>query len=128
MDEVTFEQSKKTLTTEWQKEVMGLVLASGIEGITNLELQEVTGKGHGATSGALSRLHASGHIFRLKEKRKKHSVYAAPYAAVAGREIVSPMDHSGSPKDGPCTRPECVAMEQLYIAAAEELRELKGKK
>lgn len=42
---------------------------------------------HGQSSGALSRLHKPGHIFRLEEKRENRSVYVLPAFAGARRTI-----------------------------------------
>lgn len=94
MEEKTYKQSGKTLTSEWQKQVYAYVSTCGEEGLTDLELQEITGKGHGSTSSALSTLHKNGYIERLREKRLKSSVYVLP-RYVGEREILPPMTNTG---------------------------------
>lgn len=109
--------------SEWQREVLKHVLSAGKQGLTAPEVQLLTGKGHGAVSAALSRLHAAGDAYRLKEKRERHSVYVARWKMVDGREVLLPKGRIK--KTEPCDRPECLAMEALYADLSQELADLK---
>ena len=66
--------SSATDTFEW-------VTTAGGAGLTVAELREDTGWHHGVASSALSSLHASGKIVRLKAKRDRCHVYVAPQHA-----------------------------------------------
>lgn len=48
------------------------------QGVTWKDLSIVSGHGHGATSGALSRLHKSGQCARLKDRRERCFIYVLP--------------------------------------------------
>lgn len=51
------------------------VESTGHWGLTCRELEMMTRMGHGAASGALTRLHRAGYVKRLTEKRGKQQVY-----------------------------------------------------
>lgn len=94
MEEHTYIQSGKTITSAWQKEVYKLVTAEGAFGMTDGEVQNATGTGHGSTSSALSSLHRAGYLARLKEKRGKFTVYVHP-KFIKKRETLPPMTNKG---------------------------------
>jgi hypothetical protein len=58
--------------------VFRLVTAAGPHGITSREAEARLNLGHGTVSGALSNLHRSGTITRLRERRDRHGVYVLP--------------------------------------------------
>lgn len=94
MDDKTFAQSGKVLTSAFQKKVYARVKQSQKKGVTDQQIQDHTGRGHGSTSSALSTLHKNGYIVRLKEKRNGFTVYVLPEFA-NGREILPPMTNKG---------------------------------
>jgi hypothetical protein len=55
-------------------------------GLTWSELSEITNWHHGTSSGALSVLNKAGRLVRLKERRKRSSIYVAP-EFVNGRAV-----------------------------------------
>jgi hypothetical protein len=58
--------------------VLGYLEVMGLEGLTVKELREVTDWHHGKASSALSNLHKTGEIVRLRESRDKCKVYVLP--------------------------------------------------
>lgn len=112
-----YEQSGKELTSEWQREVLALVIASGTFGITDVELQKATKRGHGSTSSALSTLHKKGFIHRLKEKRGKNTVYVHPKNRM-DRDILPPMTNKGLI---PVDHEDCEALEAVLVNKIEAL-------
>lgn len=85
--------------TIFRDEVFEIVHARAVMGVTDSELQKMTGKGHGATSSALSILHKRGLLVRLKEKRQRFSVYVTP-EYVEGREVVARKQREVSQQSG----------------------------
>jgi len=73
------------VTAQRQRETVRLVRWKGKEGLTWLQLAQITGMHHGSASGALSRLHRAGQIARLTEKRGRSAIYVLP-EHVQGRE------------------------------------------
>jgi predicted transcriptional regulator len=51
---------------------------AGPSGYTSSEIEGITGLHHGIISGALSNLHRSGSIVRLKERRRRSGIYVLP--------------------------------------------------
>jgi hypothetical protein len=116
MDEKTYHQSGKTLTSEFQQQVFSYVRTRGSYGVTDAELQGYFDKGHGSTSSALSTLHKNGYICRLKEKRGRFTVYVAP-GHVDDRETHPPYTNKGlipTSCTGDCDNPACMSMEKMY--------------
>lgn len=73
------EREDKSGVTGWrQKEVLALLQAAGREGMTVHELEIALVLGHGAASGALTRLHRAGYILRLTERRGDQEIYVLP--------------------------------------------------
>jgi hypothetical protein len=66
------------LTADREREALDYILASGADGTTCEEYEIATTLGHGPASAALSRLHHSGLIRRLKLQRGGQQVYVAP--------------------------------------------------
>lgn len=60
------------------RQVYALVVASGAQGVTDPEVQHAFRLGHGASSGALTRLHRQGRIARTTERRNRNQVYVLP--------------------------------------------------
>lgn len=85
----TRDASGKTATV--QQTVLVHVLRRGGDGITIAELRnEIPGEHHGTLSGALTALHKSGQVTRLKDERRgKCSVYVHRNC-VEGRETIAP--------------------------------------
>jgi len=73
---VTADKSGKTGKNQ-QEVLQQLELARG-RGVTWQELSDATGWHHGTASGALSVLHKTGLITRLKDKRGKCAIYVLP--------------------------------------------------
>jgi hypothetical protein len=94
MDERIFKQSGKTLTSRFQREVLAVVSSRGVMGVTDAELQKMTGKGHGSTSSTLSTLHKNGYLARLKERRMGNTVYVHTQY-VLERPTLPPMTNTG---------------------------------
>lgn len=62
--------------TGWRMaQVHNIVRLSAKKGMTCAELEQSLGLGHGAVSAALTRLHKSGHLTRLQERREGQEVY-----------------------------------------------------
>lgn len=61
-----------------QEEVLALVRRRGYGGLTVHEGEVTLDRGHGAVSGALTRLHRSGKIVRITERRFGQEVYVLP--------------------------------------------------
>lgn len=112
MEEKTYKQSGKTLTSEFQKAVYETVAARHGYGVTDIELQRITGKGHGSTSSALSTLHKNGYIERLKDKRDQNTVYVLPQY-VEGRETLPPMTNTGEKSEVKELRKKLKKVEEL---------------
>lgn len=74
----TSEAAQGKVTGKRAIEVHGAVKSQGIHGITCRELQAFMMIGHGAASGALTRLHRGGHVVRLQESRSSQQVYVVP--------------------------------------------------
>lgn len=75
-------------TSHRQSVTLGNVEAMGREGLTVVDLREITGWHHGQASGALSVLHKEGRIARLQERRDRCHVYVG-LDHVDGRETAS---------------------------------------
>jgi len=58
-----------------QRKVIALLLGAGARGLTWHEIADRTGQHHGQVTGALSVLHKTNHIARLRQKRAGSSVY-----------------------------------------------------
>ncbi len=114
----TYAQSGKTLTSRFQQEVLALVQSRGVMGVTDGELQHLTGKGHGSTSSALSTLHKRGYLSRLKAKRGKFTIYVYP-AYLQGREVHPPYTNKGLL---PSDHSVCEATEAVLILEIENLK------
>lgn len=112
MDEKTYKQSGKTLTSEWQQEVLSYVASMGSHGVTDAELQGYFNRGHGSTSSALSTLHKRGHLARLKEKRNRFTVYVAT-KYVGDRETLKPMTAKGDISEVVELRKKLAEIEEL---------------
>lgn len=69
-----------------QQQVHALLREAGPHGLTDPEVQSALVIGHGASSGALTRLHRDGRIARLTERRARNEVYVMPWW-VNGRPI-----------------------------------------
>lgn len=67
--------------------VYSYVASAGKIGYTSAELRNIMKQHHGKVSGALSNLHRSGSIVRLREKRGRSGIYVLP-KHVDGRETV----------------------------------------
>jgi hypothetical protein len=80
------------------EQVLKLVTDHGENGATTGELEYITRAGHGAISGALTRLHRSGNIVRLQRRRNGKQVYVAPQ--FAGDEEQSPYRPNVAYRDG----------------------------
>jgi DNA-directed RNA polymerase subunit RPC12/RpoP len=72
-------------TRSTQNQILGHIFLERENGMTWKELADITGWHHGTVSGALSVLHKTNRIARLKEKRNKCRVYVTP-EYVEGRE------------------------------------------
>lgn len=66
------------ITAQRQIDTMNLLEKVNQQGLTWNELAFHYGWHHGQASGALSNLHKTGHIVRLKETRDKSHVYVLP--------------------------------------------------
>ena len=65
--------------TGWrQQRILQTLELRGGRGRTVGEVEQGMKMGHGAASGALSRLHRAGHVVRLKERRNGQEVYIHP--------------------------------------------------
>lgn len=115
----TFQQSGKELTSEFQKEVLSFVGMRGSSGATDREVQGYTNRGHGSTSSALSTLHKRGYLCRLREKRERFTVYVQPQY-VQGRDILPPMTNKGL---FPVDHAECEATEAVLLQMIDSLKE-----
>jgi len=73
------------VTAKRQRETIRLLEWKGAEGLTWLQLAQITGMHHGSASGALSTLHKAGRIARLTERRGRSAIYVMP-EGVHGRE------------------------------------------
>jgi len=73
------------VTAKRQRETLRLLEWKGAEGLTWLQLAQITGMHHGSASGALSTLHKAGRIARLTERRGRSAIYVIP-EGVHGRE------------------------------------------
>lgn len=91
-------QDKSGRSKRQQQRTLGLVgetnviigrRTGGYYGLTVHELCSATDMHHGQASRALSVLHKSGLLQRLKERRGRASIYVLP-EYVAGRETVAP--------------------------------------
>lgn len=71
-----------------QGQILEQVAATGADGLTAAEARAVFGKHHGAVSGAMSVLHATGKIERLSERRSNYKIYIDP-AHVGNRRTES---------------------------------------
>lgn len=80
------------------EQVLKIVTDHGEVGATTADIEYITNAGHGAISGALTRLHRSGNIVRLKRYRSGKQVYVAPQ--FAGNEEVSPYRPNVAYRDG----------------------------
>lgn len=61
-----------------QRQVYEMLRAAGRLGLTDREVQASLDIGHGASSGALTRLHREGLIVRLAERRQRNEIYVLP--------------------------------------------------
>ena len=66
------------ITAQRQIDTMNQLEIAGQQGLTWNELAYHYGWHHGQASGALSNMHKTGHIMRLKETRNKSHVYVLP--------------------------------------------------
>jgi ribosomal protein S25 len=80
------DRDEKQITSRDQREARRLLAEQRGGGLTQAELQEEMGVGHGTASQVLSNLHAAGHVARLVERRKRSHVYVLP-EHVDGREL-----------------------------------------
>lgn len=74
----TSEAAQGKVTGKRAIEVHEAVQATWNHGMTCKELQKSLSIGHGAASGALTRLHRAGHLVRLQESRSGQQVYVHP--------------------------------------------------
>lgn len=104
------------------QETIALLKRRKSKGITAKELDYMASwqPNHGATSGLLSRLHQIGEVVRLAETREGFKVYVLP-----DFQKDRPVEKQGRRK-GECSNPECVATEQIMVAALEENKHLKS--
>lgn len=78
-------EDKAGITQRRQNETLAYVASFGIDGVTVVDLREITGWHHGQASSALSTLHKAGRLDRLKERRDRCAIYVHP-DYTAGRE------------------------------------------
>lgn len=76
-------------TGKRQGEILDMLADADTLGLTYTDIDVETGWGHGTVSGALSVLHKTGHIARLKETRNSCHVYVLP-SNVLGRQTEQP--------------------------------------
>lgn len=76
---------KSGKTGDRQRRVLWFLAGCRNHGATWKELSEATGWHHGTASGALSVLHKTGHIARLRESRSRCKIYVLPQY-VGGRD------------------------------------------
>lgn len=73
---------------------------AGPRGVTCAEAERGTARGHGAVSGALSRMHKAGEVTRLDEQRHGQEVYVLP-EHVGGRTELPYRPHTGTSERDP---------------------------
>lgn len=71
-----------------QRRVLTLLTAAGEDGLTWREIAHITTWHHGQVTGALSALHKTAHIARLRAKRQACSIYVLPVHV--GTRLTSP--------------------------------------
>lgn len=74
------------VTGRRSRQVLALLTDAEDRGMTDAEVQDVLGVGHGVSSGALTRLHKAGRIARLAERRSGNEIYVVP-ASVGDRPV-----------------------------------------
>lgn len=80
------EREDRSGITGWRaRQVYTMATQHGRAGITDADVQFALGIGHGASSGALTRLHRAGLVSRLTLERNGMQVYVLP-EYVEGRE------------------------------------------
>lgn len=85
------------ITGERQRQVYDYVVDQRIAGTTCAEVEKILGLGHGAASGALTRLHRAGRIVRLSDTREGQQVYIHPLY-VDGDASLSPYRPNAGPQ------------------------------
>lgn len=70
-----------------RRAVAQVVGKAGAVGATWGEVADALGLHHGSASGALSSLHKTGMLVRLKEKRGRSSIYVIPQYAWTGETV-----------------------------------------
>lgn len=72
------EQDALGKTSERQELILDLLSKSGQNGLIWSDVSKELGWHHGSSSGALSVLHKTGHIMRLKDTRSRCKIYVLP--------------------------------------------------
>lgn len=74
----TSKRAASKVTGKRSVQVFSFIARSELHGLTCAELESRLSIGHGAASGALTRLHRGGWITRLTEERDGQQVYVTP--------------------------------------------------
>lgn len=113
------EREDSTGITGWRSQaVYNLLADEGPHGQTCHEIERHMNIGHGAASGALTRLHRSGKIVRLEERRVGQEVYVIP-EFVKGRPTVDYRPNVGRIDEQAIEEIRRVAKQEALREAAE---------